>query len=263
MENINASKQQFKEFKFSFSDLKGKLREELKRELEKREDVSEILLNELIAFLLPKMMKKEIWRKPNLNLQNIIKKEEIGKIFNKKYPDLPLREIDILYCRKNGKQKTTPINAIEIKFLKKFEKFYQGLGQAMSLLAYGFDTVELWHIFLIPRRKWGKLEEEKLNREIEKHKGKFNAFIGINQGLLESLAVPIGYRGWIIWLPNPKWKEKEIILWLSTSFLEPRHNPIVFNEIPLGMRRLICEKLNIVDESHYEYFWWNENRHKK
>lgn len=69
-----------------------------------------------------------------------------------------LNEIDMILVRNGGQ-----LCAIEVKYFKvekgSFNRpFYDGIGQALSLLRYGFDYVALWHLFS------GEIEQNRLDR---------------------------------------------------------------------------------------------------
>lgn len=58
-------------------------------------------------------------------------------------------EIDMIFC------KGTSIMAIELKYFRRKGKglnhsFYEGIGQALALLRWGFDHVALWQLFEYP-----------------------------------------------------------------------------------------------------------------
>ncbi len=79
---------------------------------------------------------------------NLANKNNFSQILQQSFGYIPvLNEIDLILQERNGK-----LRAVEVKFYKiegkKFDKpFYSGLGQALSLLRYGFDNVALWHLF--------------------------------------------------------------------------------------------------------------------
>ena len=79
---------------------------------------------------------------------NLANKNDFSQILKQSFGYIPvLNEIDLILQERDGK-----LRAVEVKFYKtegkKFDKpFYSGLGQALSLLRYGFDNVALWHLF--------------------------------------------------------------------------------------------------------------------
>ncbi len=79
---------------------------------------------------------------------NIAKKEEFRLALQENFGYIPiLNEIDLIFQEKDGK-----LRAVEIKFFQIIEHkikgaFYAGIGQALTLLRYGFDNVALWHFF--------------------------------------------------------------------------------------------------------------------
>jgi len=70
-----------------------------------------------------------------------------------------LNEIDMIFIEASG-----ALRAVEVKYFKLKDKysfnrpFYDGIGQALTLLRYGFDNVGLWHLFS------DEIEEERFDR---------------------------------------------------------------------------------------------------
>lgn len=58
-----------------------------------------------------------------------------------------LNEIDLIFEEENGKLRAVEVKLYKIKGKKFNLPFYSGLGQALSLLRYGFDNVALWQLY--------------------------------------------------------------------------------------------------------------------
>jgi hypothetical protein len=59
-----------------------------------------------------------------------------------------LNEIDLILVGKAGHLSAVEVKCFELKRNSGFTRpFYDGIGQALSLLRYGFDHVALWHLF--------------------------------------------------------------------------------------------------------------------
>ena len=69
-----------------------------------------------------------------------------------------LNEIDLILLENDGKLKAVEVKLCKVKNGRLTKPFYDGIGQALSLLRYGFDNVALWHLFL------GEIDQQKLNR---------------------------------------------------------------------------------------------------
>ena len=80
--------------------------------------------------------------------QNLATLTKFKTELKRRFGFLPvLNEIDMILVGKQGH-----LNAIEIKCFNmnsgSFSRpFYDGIGQSLSLLRYGFDHVALWHLF--------------------------------------------------------------------------------------------------------------------
>ena len=175
-------------------------------------------------------------------------------------------DIDILFGPEVNGERLTPLMAVEVKLFKGIEKgkrpkargrgFYEGMGEAIALLTYGVDFVELWHFFFIPLIKEipphlppevEKEVEKKLSKKLEKNKWRIidaGTYAGFVRGLIESLDLPLGYRCFAISM------EEDGKIWLHEdvgSNVLPKENPFLVkrSEAALKIRSLIKEALNV------------------
>lgn len=115
---------------------------------------------------------------PNINPASAGFRRRWEKDFSVEAP-LPQPEIDLLVIRRNQ------WIGIELKYLKyqragksrlALPPYYSGIGQALALLRYGFDSVSLWHCFS------SLVDEEDILKRA-----------GQTADLIHDLTLPIGY----------------------------------------------------------------------
>lgn len=58
-----------------------------------------------------------------------------------------LNEVDIILVSQNGQFQAIEVKCFDLHNGSFNRPFYDGIGQALSLLRYGFDQVALWHLF--------------------------------------------------------------------------------------------------------------------
>ena len=58
-----------------------------------------------------------------------------------------LNEVDLILQRKTGQLCAVEVKCLDVRSGGFTRPFYDGIGQALSLLRYGFDHVALWHFF--------------------------------------------------------------------------------------------------------------------
>ena len=187
------------------------------------------------------------------------RRRELERFIHPMQPD-----IDILFGPEVNNKRLTPLTAVEVKLFKGIEKgkspkargrgFYEGIEEAIALLTFGVDFVELWQFFLIPLIKeipshLPSEVEKKLLEELEKNKGKrdkYLNYVGTYAGfvgtLIKELELPLGYRCFAISM------EEDGKIWLNPfegSNILPKENPFLVNEAALKIRSLIKEALNV------------------
>lgn len=59
-----------------------------------------------------------------------------------------LNEIDMIFIRHEGHMCAVEVKCLQVSDGSMSRPFYDGVGQALSLLRYGFDYVALWHLFV-------------------------------------------------------------------------------------------------------------------
>ena len=69
-----------------------------------------------------------------------------------------LNEVDMIFVRHQGHLCAAEVKCLHVKNGSMSRPFYDGIGQALSLLRYGFDHVALWHVFV------GQMEDERRDR---------------------------------------------------------------------------------------------------
>jgi len=209
----------------------------------------------------------EFWIEKEVNLWEL--KDFVGEKRRRELERFnhPMRpDIDILFGPKVNNERLTPLTAVEVKLFKGIERgrvtpraggeFPEGLGEAIALLTFGVDFVELWQFFLIPLIKeipshLPSEVEKKLLEELEKNKGKkdkylnyvgtYASFVGT---LIKELKLPLGYRCFAISM------EEDGKIWLHEdvgSNVLPKENPFLVkrSEAALKIRSLIKEALNV------------------
>ena len=187
------------------------------------------------------------------------RRRELERFIHPMQPD-----IDILFGPEVNNKRLTPLTAVEVKLFKGIEKgkrpkaggrgFYEGIGEAIALLTYGVDFVELWQFFFIPLIKefpshLSPEVEKKLSEKLEKSRNKIfylikyvGAYAGFVGSLIETLNLPLGYRCFAISM------EEDGKIWLNPfegSNILPKENPFLVNEAALKIRSLIKEALNV------------------
>ena len=209
----------------------------------------------------------EFWIKKEVNLWELkdsVSEEGGGELKGFIHPMQP--DIDILFGPKVNNERLTPLTAVEVKLFKGIERgrvtpraggeFPEGLGEAIALLTFGVDFVELWQFFLIPLIKeipshLPSEVEKKLLEELEKNKGKRDKYLnyvgtyaGFVGNLIKELKLPLGYRCFAISM------EEDGKIWLHEdvgSNVLPKKNPFLVkrSEAALKIRSLIKEALNV------------------
>ena len=214
----------------------------------------------------------EFWIEKEVNpweLKDFVSEERRREleIFNPKFIHPMQPDIDILFGPKVNNERLTPLTAVEVKLFKGIEKgkspkargrgFYEGIEEAIALLTFGVDFVELWQFFLIPLIKEipshlppevEKEVEKKLSEKFLKKNiwriddvGAYAGFVGT---LIKELKLPLGYRCFAISM------EEDGKIWLHEdvgSNVLPKENPFLVkrSETALKMRSLIKEALNV------------------
>ena len=80
---------------------------------------------------------------------NLANNTNFRKALNDNIGYIPvLNEIDLIFQSNQGKLMAIEVKFCKIKGRKISRPFYDGIGQALSLLRYGFDNVGLWHLYL-------------------------------------------------------------------------------------------------------------------
>ena len=97
------------------------------------------------------------------------RRRELERFIHPMQPD-----IDILFGPKVNNERLTPLMAVEVKLFKGIERgrvtpragggFYEGIGEAIALLTFGVDFVELWQFFFLPIDIEIEREEKKMKR---------------------------------------------------------------------------------------------------
>jgi len=187
------------------------------------------------------------WIEKEVNLWDFMneerRKELESKFTHPTQPDIriihPMQpDIDILFGPEVNNERLTPLTAVEVKLFKTeggrvmpkagWRGFYEGIGEAMALLTFGFDFVELWQLFFIPR------EEEKIWRRLD-HSATYTVLV---KNLIERLKLPLGYRCFTMMEYNGK-------IWLHEECrILPKKNPFL-EGYALKIRSLIKDALNV------------------
>ena len=181
----------------------------------------------------------EFWIEKEVNLWEL--KDFVGEKRRRELERFnhPMRpDIDILFGPEVNNERLTPLTAVEVKLFKTeggrvmpkagWRGFYEGIGEAMALLTFGFDFVELWQLFFIPR------EEEKIWRRLD-HSATYTVLV---KNLIERLKLPLGYRCFTMMEYNGK-------IWLHEECrILPKKNPFL-EGYALKIRSLIKDALNV------------------
>ena len=228
----------------------------------------------------------EFWIEKEVNLwelKDFVDEERRRELEIFMHPMQP--DIDILFGPKVNNERLTPLTAVEVKLFKGIERgrvtpragggFYEGIGEAIALLTFGVDFVELWQFFFLPigieidieipphlppeRKKeikeWfkeRKREEKKMKRYID-YICTYADFVG---NLIKVLKLPLGYRCFAISMDM----ETILLSERESSYILPKENPFLVSEdasivseaaalivsgAVLKMRSLIKEALNV------------------
>jgi len=125
---------------------------------------------------------KTAWKDYNpytkVNLASYKADEHFEKWFKTGMPQLMQPEVDVITCEERGRK----VNGYEVKYFRMTDKginysYYEGLGEALALLKFGFDRVALVHVF-----------DGKVPKEQSESYAKNMA------SLLKKLQLPIDYR---------------------------------------------------------------------
>ena len=80
--------------------------------------------------------------------QNLATLTEFKAELKRRFGFLPvLNEIDLILVGKQGQLIAIEVKCFTINSGSFSRPFYDGIGQALSLMRYGFDHVALWHLF--------------------------------------------------------------------------------------------------------------------
>ncbi len=80
--------------------------------------------------------------------QNLATLTEFKAELERRFGFLPvLNEVDMILVGKKGHLCAIEVKCFTIKAGSFSRPFYDGIGQSLSLLRYGFDHVALWHLF--------------------------------------------------------------------------------------------------------------------
>jgi len=213
----------------------------------------------------------EFWIKKEVNLWELkdsVSEEGGGELKGFIHPMQP--DIDILFGPKVNNERLTPLMAVEVKLFKGIERgrvtpragggFYEGIGEAIALLTFGVDFVELWQFFLLPInieidieipphlppeekkeiKEWLK-ERKKEERKMKRYIDYISAYANSVGNLIKVLNLPLGYRCFAISM------DMETILLYENegSYILPKKNPFLGSEAALKIRSLIKDALNV------------------
>ena len=213
----------------------------------------------------------EFWIKKEVNLWELkdsVSEEGGGELKGFIHPMQP--DIDILFGPKVNNERLTPLTAVEVKLFKGIERgrvtpragggFYEGIGEAIALLTFGVDFVELWQFFLLPInieidieipphlppeekkeiKEWLK-ERKKEERKMKRYIDYISAYANSVGNLIKVLNLPLGYRCFAISM------DMETILLYENegSYILPKKNPFLGSEAALKIRSLIKDALNV------------------
>ena len=154
----------------------------------------------------------EIWKDLNprvkVNLASYKIDKEFEKWFKTTFTQLPQPEIDIITCQDAGRI----LHAHEVKYFRMTESgvnypFYEGLGEALALLRFGFDGVTLLHVF-----------DENIPIE------QMNDFAKNMWNLLNQLQMSIFYEYYLAR------SDKKFDPQYAYTFKAPKLNPYLYNE---------------------------------
>lgn len=159
------------------------------------------------------------------------------------FPTQP--DIDLILCRVDNGVKVSPIQAAEIKYIRSNRdghvtpSYYAGLDEALALLLFGFDKVELIHI----------VEEKSLTMV-------YLNYARLLAALVNSLKLPLGYRVYVTIPSDSPGIYKTIrtdtgnIYNLENLWVAAPQNPLLTVENDIGNiarknRRLLADILRI------------------
>ena len=205
----------------------------------------------------------EFWIEKEVNLwelKDFVDEERRRELEIFMHPMQP--DIDILFGPKVNNERLTPLTAVEVKLFKGIERgrvtpragggFYEGIGEAIALLTFGVDFVELWQFFFLPIDIEIEREEKKMKRYID-YICTYADFVG---NLIKVLKLPLGYRCFAISMDM----ETILLSERESSYILPKENPFLVSEdasivseaaalivsgAVLKIRSLIKEALNV------------------
>ena len=105
--------------------------------------------------------------------------------------------------------------------------FYEGIGEAMSLLTLGLDYVSLWHFF----------DQDMLNKFLAEN------YANMVQRMISSLNLPIGYRArWV----KVDQKERKVEFSESENVInvEPKINPLLSKDLRIDKIGILVPRLD-------------------
>ena len=170
-----------------------------------------------------------------LKTEGVLSPEEISI----KHPFHP--DIDVLFWRKEYSGEPL-IFASEVKYFrlindKVYPTIYEGLGEAMMLFTFGFNYVNLWHLF-----------DPEIPSEI------VSRYRDLTQNLISDTNSPINYQSWLLpeipYSPTQEatmeMKLQKALFTLSIIHLNLKHNPIVNRWDAKIMRSIVKKAYRIV-----------------
>jgi len=152
-------------------------------------------------------------------------------------------DIDLIICRKERGENIPPLRAFEVKYIRSANdnlrySYYEGLDEALALLAFGFDEVSLIHI----------VEEGVLSHG-------FLRYTEFLSSMIKALELPIGYYVYSLVLsggPNihPTVRRPAGLYNLEQLWVKPPKNPLLeledyVGEVARKNRNYIVSKLDI------------------
>lgn len=208
---------------------------------------------EVVRKLLVPILKEKFFVRTSVRMDKIYQKLHTEGVLSQE--EMSVRhtfhpDIDILYWNKDYTQEPT-IHASEVKYFriregKVYPNIYEGIGEAMMLLTFGFDHVSLWHLFdpEIPSETVTLYED-------------------LTKSLLNDVSSPINYQSWLVSVlsvTNDKETKsvtsadylaksvnmftRSLFLLAITSYL--KSNPLVYRIEPKIMRAIIKKYYRMV-----------------
>jgi len=219
----------------------------------------ELILTEFIKGVMEREYAGKYWVETEVNLWKLLpeRRRKTGPELMKDLKHLLQPDIDLLYGPIASGRKKTPMHAVEIKYFgeikaraipktRQGEGFYAGLNQALALLLYGVDTVELWHFFHLPYQEWVKFEEyedfwpRKLEDDFGEFSGAYSAFVKV---LIDMFGLPLGYRNIGVITEGSELS----LIPLEKLDILPKPNPFRGRKTSERMREVILQGLRIED----------------